>query len=159
MSDTKSLESQVIVLFNLDEQHYGLYLSVVERVVLAVEITLLPKAPDIVMGVVNFHGEIIPVINIRKRFNLPIREVELDDQLIIARTAKRIVALVVDSVSGVHNLKNSQIVDPKEAFQYTNYLSSIAKVEDGIVLIHDLEKFLSLDEQQQIDIALTTGGK
>lgn len=159
MSNTKSLESQVIVLFNLDEQHYGLYLSVVVRVVLTVEITPLPKAPDIVMGVVNFHGEIIPVINIRKRFNLPIREVELDDQLIIARTSKRIVALVVDSVSGVHNLKSSQLIDTSESFQYTDYLSGIAKVEDGIVLIHDLEKFLSLDEQQQIDKALTTGGK
>ena len=151
MSDKNITENQTIVLFSLDEQHYGLYLSAVERVVLTVEITALPKVPSIVMGVVNFHGEIIPVINIRKRFNLPEREVELDDQLIIARTAKRIVAFVVDLVSGVHELKHSHLVDIKEAFQYTEYLSGIAKVEDNIVLIHDLEKFLSLEEQELID--------
>lgn len=151
--------NQTIVLFNLDGQHYGLYLAVVDRVVPVVEIASLPKAPDIVLGVVNFHGEIIPVINIRKRFNLSIREVELDDQLIIARTSKRLVALVVDSVLGVQELRNSQLVNIEESFRYTNYLDGIAKVDDDIVLIHDLEKFLSLDEQQQIDKVLSKGKK
>ncbi|HUX52915.1 MAG TPA: chemotaxis protein CheW [Williamwhitmania sp.] len=151
--------NQTIVLFSLDGQHYGLYLAAVDRVVPLVEIISLPKAPDIVMGVINFHGEIIPVINIRKRFNLPIRELELDDQLIIARTSKRLVALVVDLVLDVQELKNSQLVDIKESFHYTNYLAGIAKVDDDIVLIHDLEKFLSLDEQQEIGKALSKGKK
>ncbi|HUW06952.1 MAG TPA: chemotaxis protein CheW [Williamwhitmania sp.] len=159
MNTASKEESQTIVLFNLDGQHYGLYLAAVDRVVPVVEIASLPKAPDIVMGVVNFHGEIIPVINVRKRFNLPIRALELNDQLIIARTSKRLVALVVDSVLGVHELKNSQLVNIEESFRYTNYLAGIAKVDDDIVLIHDLEKFLSLDEQQQIDKVLSKGKK
>jgi len=112
-----------------------------------------------VSGVVNFHGEIIPVINIRQRFNLPGREIESEDQLIIARTSKRLVALVVDSVTGVQEIDPCQLVGAEEAFPYTDYLSGIAKVENNIVLIHDLEKFLSLDEQQVMDEALATGGK
>lgn len=159
MSDTNNDENQIIVLFKLDEQSYALYLSVVERVIPVVEITLLPKAPDIVMGVINFHGVIIPVINIRKRFNLPVREIELDDQLIIARTSNRFVALVVDSVIGVHELEHDQLVNTKEEFPYTDYLSGIAKIENNIILIHDLEKFLSLDEQQIIDTALSINEK
>lgn len=159
MNAASKEENQTIVLFNFEGQHYGLYLAAVDRVVPVVEIASLPKAPDIVLGVVNFHGEIIPVINVRKRFNLPIRALELNDQLIIARTSKRLVALVVDSVLGVHVLKNSQLVNIEESFRYTNYLAGIAKVDDDIVLIHDLEKFLSLDEQQQIDKVLSKGKK
>lgn len=159
MNAASKEENQTIVLFNFEGQHYGLYLAAVDRVVPVVEIASLPKAPDIVLGVVNFHGEIIPVINVRKRFNLPIRALELNDQLIIARTSKRLVALVVDSVLGVHVLKNSQLVNIEESFWYTNYLAGIAKVDDDIVLIHDLEKFLSLDEQQQIDKVLSKGKK
>lgn len=159
MNDLNSIENQTIVLFSLDELRYALYLSAVERVVRTVEITPLPKAPEIVMGIVNFHGEIIPVINIRKRFNLPEREIELDDQLIIARTSKRLVGLVVDSVSDVHELGHYQLTDTEGAFPYADYLSGIARIENNIVLIHDLEKFLSLDEQQVMNEALSTGEK
>jgi len=159
MDDLTSIERQTIVLFSLDEQHYALYLTSVERVVLVVEVTPLPKAPDIVMGVVNYHGEIIPIFNIRKRFNLPEREIQLEHQLIIARTSKRLVGLVVDSVSSVHDVDPNQLVDTEAAFPYTKYLSGIAKVDENIVLIHDLEKFLSLDEQQIMDKALLTQKK
>lgn len=159
MNDSNNIGNQTIVLFSLDELRYALYLSAVERVVRTVEITPLPKAPDIVMGVVNFHGEIMPVINIRKRFNLPVREIELNDQLIIARTSKRLVGLVVDSVTGVHELGHYQLTDIERAFPYADYLSGIAKIDNDIVLIHDLEKFLSLDEQQVMNEALSTGEK
>jgi len=72
-----------IIIFSLDEPRYALPLSLVERVVRIVEITPLPKAPDIVMGVINMHGQILPVINVRRRFNLPEREIRLEDQLIM----------------------------------------------------------------------------
>jgi hypothetical protein len=78
-----------IVVFNLDEQQYALHLAAVERIVRVAEITPVPKAPAIVLGVINVQGQVIPVINIRKRFRLPDREMSLSDHLIIARTAKR----------------------------------------------------------------------
>jgi len=159
MSEINCIKSQIIVLFNLDELRYALYLLAVERVIPIVEITPLPKAPEIVMGIVNYHGEIIPVINIRKRFNLPAHEIKLSDQLIIARTTKRFVALVVDSVIGVHKLEHDQFVDTKEEFPYADYVTGIAKIENNIVLIHDLEKFLSLEEQHLIENALSIGEK
>src|SRR3712207_6774571 len=93
--------SRRYVVFTLDEHGYALPLSFVERIVRAVEVTPLPKAPEIVLGVINVQGRVIPVVNIRKRFRLPEREIELSDQFIIARTAKRTIALVVDAVGGV----------------------------------------------------------
>ena len=155
MSILNSNENRKIVLFSLDEPRYALYLSTVERVVRAVEITPLPKAPDIVLGVINFQGEIIPVIDIRDRFHLPGRERELEDQFIIAHTSKRLVVLAVDSVAGVYEIDTPQIVEVEGAFPYTDYISGIAKVDTRIILITDLEKFLSLDEEIILNKALT----
>jgi purine-binding chemotaxis protein CheW len=154
MNNLKNIDKKKIVLFSLDEPRYALYLSVDERVIRAVEITPLPKAPDIIIGVINFHGEIIPVINIRMRFRLPSREITLEDQFIIARISKRHLAITVDSVEGVYELEDHQVVDTEEAFPFTDYLSGIAKIETNIVLINDLENFLSLDEEQKLDSAL-----
>lgn len=155
MSSINSIGNRKIVLFSLDEPRYALYLSTVERVVRAVEITPLPKAPDIVLGVINFQGEIIPVIDIRDRFHLPLRERDLEDQFIIAHTSKRLVVLAVDSVAGVYEIDTPQIVEVEGAFPYTDYISGIAKVDTKIILITDLEKFLSLDEEIILEKALT----
>lgn len=65
-----------LVVFTLDNQKYALHLSAVETIIRAVEFTALPKTPKIVNGIINFHGKIIPLFNIRKRFNLPHKELE-----------------------------------------------------------------------------------
>jgi purine-binding chemotaxis protein CheW len=129
-------------------------LSAVERVIRSVEITPLPKAPAIVSGVINMQGEIIPVIDIRRLFQLPVREINLEDQFIIARTSKRLVALTVDSVEGVSEIANYKVADAKDALPFADYLSGITVFENNIILINDLEKFLSLNEQKELDKAL-----
>lgn len=155
MDDYKNGYNKSFVLFCLDEPRYALYLSAVQRVVQAVEITPLPKAPDIVLGVINFQGEIIPVINIRKRFRLPLREINLEDQFIIAQTTKRWVVLVVDSVIGVYEIDRHYVIDAEKVFPYTNYLSGITTIETDIILINDLDGFLSLDEEKILDETLS----
>ena len=90
-----------LVVFRLDAQRFALYLSNVERIVRIVEINPLPKAPEYILGTINFQGKFIPVVNIRKLFLLPERDIDLNDQLIIANTSMRTVALWVDSVSDV----------------------------------------------------------
>ena len=146
--------SNEFVVFTLDDQRYALYLHAVTRVVRTVEITPLPKAPEIVRGVVNVQGQVIPVVDIRKRFRLPERETELSDQLIIASTASRSVALVVNAVEGVIELSNQKLTPPEEILPGTEYIEGVIKLEDGLVLIHDLDKFLSLEEDKELDTAL-----
>ncbi len=146
--------SNQLVVFLLDEQRYALHLPVVERVVRAVEVTPLPKAPAIVLGVMNVQGRIIPVVNIRQRFRLPERDIGLSDQLIIAHTAKRPVALAADAVTGVVEISEQYIVSRETILPGLGYMTGAVKLDDGLVLIHDLDTFLSLDEEKALDEAL-----
>src|SRR5262245_7366526 len=81
MSPMVSLEQYLI--FKLEGHQYTLPLSKVDRVVSAVYVTPLPKASEVVLGIINIQGQVIPVINLRKRFRLSEREVEPSDQFII----------------------------------------------------------------------------
>ena len=155
VNENQQSDRNRIVVFALDEPRYALLLSAVERVVRAVEITPLPKAPEIVLGIINVQGRIIPVIDVRQRFRLPTREMKLDDRFIIARTSRRQVALVVDSVTGFRELTEREIVNTEQALPFADYVKGVAKLEDNLVLIHDLDQFLSLDEEKAIDAALS----
>ena len=155
MSGLHRKDHTQIVLFTLDEPRYALDLSTVERVARAVEITPLPKAPEIVLGVINMKGEIIPVIDVRKRFGLASREMNVDDRFIIARTSRRLVALVADSVAGVRAIEDREMVSAEQALPFAAYLQGVAKVDGDLVLIYDLDRFLSLDEEQALDAALS----
>jgi purine-binding chemotaxis protein CheW len=147
------MEFNQLLVFSLDDQRYALDLSAVERVVRMVEITPLPKAPEIVLGVVNLQGEVIPVVNIRKRFGLPECEIKLSDALIFARTGRRRLAVVADSVSSVIQSGPEQIVRPERIGPGIQYVAGVVKLPDGMLLIHDLAKFFSLDEEMMLDQA------
>ncbi|MHB8836964.1 MAG: chemotaxis protein CheW [Candidatus Methylomirabilia bacterium] len=143
-----------LLLFTLDEPLYALPLAAVERVVRAVDVTPLPQAPEIVLGAINAQGRVIPVVDLRRRFRLPPRGMLLDDRFIIARTARRLVALAADDVTGVRECLPRELVSAAAALPFAGYLMGVAKLEDGIVLITDLDAFLSLDEELLLDKAL-----
>lgn len=143
-----------LVSFQLDDRQFAVPLSSIERIERTVSITPLPKAPDIVLGVINVHGSIVPVFNIRERFRLPPRDMQLGDQLIVARTSKRTIALLVDSVIAVIEIPGEKIVETGSILPQLDFVEGVAKTEDGMILIHDLERFLSLREEQTLDEAM-----
>ena len=143
-----------LVTFELDGQRYALHLSAVQIVVRAVEITPLPQAPDCVAGIINFQGQVVPVFNLRRRFRLPERELQLEDHIILARTARRLVALVVDTVGGVLECADGGTVPAETVVPGTEYVEGVVKRTDGLILIHDLNSFLSLHEEQTLEGAL-----
>lgn len=146
-----------LVVFTLHEQRYALRLAVIERIVRIAAITALPSAPAIVLGIVNIQGRIVPVVDPRTRFGLPIRDVELSDHLIVARTSRRPVALRVDAVKGVMEYSRSQLATTQGAPLDARYVEGVLKLEDGLVLIHDLDTFLSPLEDRQLAQALACG--
>lgn len=154
VSEKVGKQSNRYVVFTLDGQRYALHLSDVDRIIRVVEITPLPKAPDIVLGIVNVEGQIIPVVNIRKRFRLPKRELNLSDVLIIAQISRRIVALVTDDASGVIEGSGQDITEAKEILPCMEYVKGVVKLKDGLILINDLENFLSLEEEKALDDAM-----
>jgi purine-binding chemotaxis protein CheW len=140
-----------LVTFTLDGQPYALPLASVQQVVRMVEVVPLPKTPEIVLGVINLHGKIVPVLNLRKRFGLQDGEASLSDHLIIADTARRRVALVVDAVTGVLEKSTADITNPDNMVSGTKYVEGIAKLEEGMLFIHNLDRFLSCEEEIQIE--------
>jgi purine-binding chemotaxis protein CheW len=143
-----------LVVFRLDEHRYALPLAAVERIVRAVAITPLPQAPAIVLGIIDVEGSVLPVLDIRYRFRLPQRAIGPDDQLSIAKTAHRRVALVIDEAEGVIECPASAITDAVSVVPGAEHIHGVIRLDDGLVLIHDLEQFLSLDETQALDQAL-----
>lgn len=137
-----------LLVFKLDEQQYALHLEAVERIVSAAAITPLPKAPDIVLGILDIHGEIVPVINVRKRFRKAEKELHPSDQFIIARARSLKVALVVDAAHGVVDWTGSSNIAPDEILSGMEYVAGVTRTDEGLVLIHDLDKFLSPGEEQ-----------
>lgn len=147
---------QVLVVFLLDGRQYALPLSTVERAVLMVEVTPLPAAPDIVSGAINVQGRIIPVVDMRMRFGLPQREAVLADQLVVARTSKRSFALAVDAVLGVAEHAEQDVITAEAILPGIEYVRGVVKLRDGMILIHDLERLLSLEEEQALDCVLSS---
>lgn len=150
-----SLLLSQLVIFILDDRRYALPLAVVERIIRAVEITPLPKAPDIVLGLINWRGRIIPVMNLRRRFRLPERDLRLSDHFIVARTARRVVALVADAVTGIMVCPADALTPAQEVLPRLRYLAGVVTLEDGLILIHDLDQFLSLEEEEALTAAMS----
>ncbi|MGB9092805.1 MAG: chemotaxis protein CheW [Gallionella sp.] len=144
-----------LIVFSLDRQRYALPLHAVDRVVRMVAITPLPKAPDIVLGVVNLQGHVIPVIDIRRRFSLPEKKIALTDQLVVAHTLRRPVALVADAVHDVIGSAQG-LIETENILPGLEYVEGVVKLTDGLILIHDLDRFLSLEEESSLDLALET---
>lgn len=146
--------SLYILIFSLDNRRFALPVSSMERVFPVVEVTPLPDAPDIVTGIVNIHGSIIPVFNIRRRFHLPETDVNLTNKLIIAHTTSRSVGIVVDAVSNVMEYTEKDIVNADKIIPGMEYINGLIKLDDGMILIHDIDKFLSLEEEIKLDNAV-----
>lgn len=144
-------------VFCLDDLRVALPLACVERVVRAAYLTPLPDAPEIVLGVVNIQGLVIPAVNMRRRFRLPEREIGVSDQLLIAYTGRRAVALVADAVSGIFEYAEPDIVRAETILPGLEYIDGVVKLDDGLILIHHLDRFLSLEEATSLDRAMAMG--
>ena len=133
-----------LVVWTLGPLRCALRVGVVERVVPAMELTPLPHAPGSVSGIVNVQGRVIAVIDMRARFGLPERDLQLGDQMLLAHTARRWIGFFVDAVQGV-------VDEPDQAMVPA---SGVVKLADGLILIQDLDRLLSGDEELDLDAAL-----
>jgi purine-binding chemotaxis protein CheW len=142
------------VVFSLDAGRYALPLHSVERIVRAVQVTPLPQAPAVVLGVIDVGGRVLPVFNIRQRFCLPQRDIDPSDQFLIARTTERTVVLSVDAVCGVFEQPSAALIDAGSLAPGLEHIRGVIPIADDLVLIHDLEAFLSTDEAQALDAVM-----
>ena len=143
-----------VLIFDVADRRLGLPAATLLEVVRAVAIAPLPKAPPIVEGVINYRGTVVPVLNLRQRFGLPAAPLLPEQHFLIARTGGRLVALRVDRALDLVPVAEADVASPADVAPGADYVSGIARRADGLLVIHDLDAVLSLDEIHGIDAAL-----
>jgi purine-binding chemotaxis protein CheW len=138
-------------VFVVGGMRHALSLIVVEKVELAVEVTPFPEAPPAVIGVINLRGQVLPVLSMRRRLHLPERSVMVNDRIIIAHSSRRRLALLVDEVTGVLPVHGSDFTGAETISDGRGCVVGATRTEDGIVLIHDLELFLSAEDERALE--------
>lgn len=149
---TRSLIS--LLEFLLDGQRCALRVGAVERVVPMVAISPLPSAPPIAVGLINLAGAAVPVVDARRRLGFPPGDRGLSARLLVTRARHHTLALPVDEVKGVIEVDEADITPSPAVLPGIGQVSGIAALPDGLLFIHDLDAFLSLDEERGLADAL-----
>jgi purine-binding chemotaxis protein CheW len=139
-----------LLVFDLGRQRFGVPLTSVCEVIRIVSITQVPETPPIVEGVINLRGSLVPVLDIRARFRLPAKAIELSDQLVVAIARRRVIAIRVDQVIDVIKPAESDIEDVRQVAPNSTRIAGVVKLPDGMVIIHDLASFLSEAEAEAL---------
>jgi purine-binding chemotaxis protein CheW len=140
-----------LVHFKLDETRYAVPASRVIEVVPRVLVTPLSGVAPPVLGVLSYRGAPISAVDLRARLMLPPRAPGCDDHFIIAESARRHVALVVERVDGIESIPLADVLPSPSP---SPHVAGVVRLEGGFMLIHDLDAVLSLAEERAIDAAL-----
>lgn len=143
MTLNPDVAQQEALVYRLGSERLALALEAVEETTRAAEVTPVPGMPPSVLGVINIRGQVLPVISLRRHFSLPEEPIRVWQSFVIARAGRRRVVLVVDEVCAVTALAGADIACAAEVLQAETPIRGIAKLPDGLMLIHDLEQFLA----------------
>ena len=146
-----------ILVFEVAGQRLGIRADTVREIVRAVTITPLPNAPAIVEGVINVRGTVVVVLDLRGRFGWPPRPLDPSNHFVLARAAHREVALRVDRATDLVTCDPAAVDRAEDVLVRSRYVAGVAKLADGLVLIHDLATFLSASEAAEVDVAIAAG--
>jgi purine-binding chemotaxis protein CheW len=152
-------EAVDLLVLELGGVRYGLDLSAIREVVRAVLITPLPDAPPVVEGVIDVRGAVVPVYDLRARFGLPPRPLHPDEQMVIAWTGDRLVAVRCDHVPDVESVTPDRLDSAVALPGGDRHIAGVARLPGGLVLIHDLATFLEEAEELSLDEALVRRGR
>ena len=135
-----------LVTFSLGREEYGVDISSVQEIIRATDITPVPGAPAHVRGVINLRGKIIPVVDLRSRFRMPVGVVTDAQRIIVIELNGKRLGMLVDGVSQVIKLSSAIIEEiPEEAITLDqNYIKGVGKLEGRLIIILDLNRALLL---------------
>ena len=138
-----------LVAFAVDGSRYAVPLSSVDRVLPMVAVQRVPGAPGVVMGAINLEGRVVPVVDLRRRLDLPSRDYGLDAHLLIVQTSRRTLAIAADETSGVVGVDPGSVTPTEVVLPRVRRVAGIAALPDGLLFIHDIEAFLTRDEERE----------
>ena len=149
-----------LICFKLGTEEYGFDIMQIKEIMRYQKITPIPKAASFIEGVINLRGMVIPVIDLRKRFELPV-DVNIKCRIIIAQVETKIVGLIIDDVTDIVTLPKTSILPSPKTVKgvEVEYLDGMADMERGLLLVLNLNRLLTAEEKGAIDESLERGKK
>jgi len=156
MSEDRKQSDPVMqwVTFCLGDEKYGINVMQVQEVLRISEIAPVPGAPSYVLGIINLRGNVVTVIDTRNRFGLPSKEPDDASRIVIIETDKHIIGILVDSVAEVVEMRASEIETAPNVGNEENakYIQGVTSRDNKLLILVDLNKFLSEDEKAELDL-------
>jgi purine-binding chemotaxis protein CheW len=144
-----------LVVFQLGVELYGVDIACVHEIVRMQAVTRVPRAPAFVEGVINLRGRVIPVVDLRHRFNLAAADHTRASRIVVVEIGDEVVGLVVDGVSEVLRIDPALIEPPSPVVAGidSDYLQGIARLPERLVILLDLDRVLAREERRALDAA------
>ncbi|MDP4175141.1 MAG: chemotaxis protein CheW [Bacteroidota bacterium] len=142
-----------LVSFAIGKEEFGVNILKVQEIIRMIDITQVPNSPDYVDGVINLRGRVIPVISLRIKLGLPRLEHSRDTRIIVVDLNGKTIGFIVDSVSEVLRIPRNITEAPPAIASGMNadYITSIARLEDKLLILLDLERILQSSEKLQLE--------
>jgi purine-binding chemotaxis protein CheW len=141
-----------LVSFNIDEEEFGIDILKVQEIIRTVQITQVPNAPAFVKGVINLRGKVIPIVDLRMKLGKEKRNDDNHTRVIVVDLDSKTIGFIVDSVSEVLRIPKNITEAPPEIVSGVNseYITAVGKLEDRLLILLDLEKILSVNENEEL---------
>lgn len=137
-----------LVTFRLGDEKYAVDILKVQEINNLKEITKIPNAPDYLEGAINLRGRVIPVLNLRRRFGLDEKAMDEATKIVVMDVKGVIMGILVDGVSEVLRVSEDIVEPPPRALNGSaEFITGVAKLEEGLVLLLDMDRLLSAEEQ------------
>jgi purine-binding chemotaxis protein CheW len=151
----RSMDLLQLVSFNIGNEEFAVDILKVQEINRMADITRVPKSPPFVEGVINLRGKVIPIVDLRKRFNLEERKATKETRIIVVDMDGKVVGLIVDSVSEVLRLPADTIEPPPPivAGIESEYIKGVGKLDDRLLILLDLNKIFSSEERKLLSKA------
>lgn len=140
------------VTFRLDNETYGVNVMQVQEVLRMTEIAPVPGAPDYVLGIINLRGNVVTVIDTRKRFGLEPRDVDDATRIVITEIEQQVIGMLVDAVAEVVDVRMSEIETAPNIGndESSRFIQGVSSREGELLILVDLSKLLSADELKEM---------
>lgn len=140
------------VIFKLGEDIYGAQIHNVQEIILPKEPTRVPNNPDFIEGIIDYRDEVIPLLDLKKRFNLGESRYSGETRLVVVRVDDRNIAFSVDEVTEILWADEDQIDKAPEMTRIKKeFITGVARIDEKLIIILDLAKVLSVEEQDVLD--------
>ena len=147
-------ENQYVV-FNLNKEEFGIDIMNVKEITPYQESINIPNAPDFIEGIINYRGNVIPIINLKKRFNLDNLEVTKDTRIIVINLDDKEIGFVVDEASQTIRIDDEQIDPAPDIISEVDrrFITGVGKIsEDRLLILLNLHNVLTDKEKDQINM-------